>query len=291
VAGLSLSTSLRRGARRRPRLRGLVLVGTVIAGLWVLAAVLAPLVAPHDPLGQDFARFASPSAAHPFGTDELGRDVLSRVIYGARVSRPLAALLVVLSLAVGGTLGAVAGYRGGLFGEAIMRLADLVFAFHTVILAMAVAAALGADLRNAVLAVLVVSWPSYARVVRGLVLSLRSSDYVLASRLLGASARTTLVRDVLPNVLGPVAVLATLDVGNAILLLSGLSFLGLGAKPPTAEWGSMVATGAQNFDFWWVGTFPGVAIFTAVMAFNFIGDALRDRLDPRTARRVEARAT
>ncbi|HEV2999329.1 MAG TPA: ABC transporter permease [Solirubrobacteraceae bacterium] len=277
-------------ARRARVARPLVVAGAAIAAAWAILAVFAPLIAPHDPLAQEFARFQPPSGAHLLGTDELGRDVLSRVIHGARVSLPLAALLVALSLLVGGTLGALAGYRGGIVDALVMRLADLVFAFPTIILAMAVAAALGADLRNAVLAVLVVSWPSYARVVRGLVLSLRGADYVIASRLLGASAFTALRRDVLPNVLGPVAVLATLDLGNAILLLSGLSFLGLGAKPPTAEWGSMVATGAQNFDFWWVGTFPGLAILTAVLAFNFIGDALRDRLDPRTARNVGGRS-
>lgn len=288
-AGARRRLGLSRVGRSRAARQPLVIVGAGIAIVWVVLAVFAPFIAPHDPLAQEFTRFQAPSGGHLFGTDELGRDVLSRVIFGARVSLPLAALLVVLSVIIGGTLGALAGYRGGAVDEVIMRVVDLVFAFPTVILAMAVAAALGSDLRNAVLAVLIVSWPAYARVVRGLVLSARSADYVLSSRLLGASSFTALRRDVLPNVLGPVAVLATLDVGNAILLLSGLSFLGLGAKPPTAEWGSMVATGAQNFDFWWVGTFPGLAILTAVMAFNFIGDALRDRLDPRTARRVEGR--
>jgi peptide/nickel transport system permease protein len=285
MAAATLVVSGARTARAQP----LLAAGAGIAVIWALLAIGAPLFAPHDPLAQQFERFAAPSGAHLLGTDELGRDVLSRVIYGARVSLPLAALLVVLSVLVGGTLGALAGYVGGVVDTLIMRLADVVFAFPTIILAMAVAAALGPDLRNAVLAVLVVSWPAYARVVRSLVLSLRNSEYVLASRLLGASTFAALRRDVLPNVLGPVAVLATLDLGTAILLLSGLSFLGLGAKPPTAEWGSMVATGAQNFDFWWVGTFPGLAMLTAVMAFNFVGDALRDRLDPRASRELGRR--
>ena len=170
-----------------------------------------------------------------------------------------------------------------------MRTADLVFAFPAIILAMVVTAALGRGLTNAVLALVIVAWPSYARVVRSLVLSVGDSEYVWATRLLGASSRRALVRDVLPNVVGPVLVLATLDVGNAILLLSGLSFLGLGAQPPAPEWGSMVATGTQFFQFWWMGTFPGLAIFTAVLAFNFIGDSLRDVFDPRTARESRER--
>src|SRR5256886_15647308 len=168
-----------------------------------------------------------------------------------------------------------------------MRSAALVFAFPAIILAMVVTAVLGRGLRNAVLAIVVVAWPSYARVVRGLVLSIGDSEYVQSSRLLGSSARRALFTDVLPNIAGPVLVLATLDLANAILLLSGLSFLGLGAQPPQAEWGSMVATGTQYFQWWWMGTFPGLAIFTVVLAFNFLGDSLRDVFDPRTAWRSE----
>jgi peptide/nickel transport system permease protein len=258
----------------------LAVVGLSVAATWLVLAVLAPWAAPHDPLGQDFALFLPPSAAHPMGTDELGRDVLSRVIWGARLSIPLALTLVCLALAIGGTIGALAGYFGGWADEVLMRLADLVFAFPTIILAMAVVAALGPGLPHAVLALVIVSWPGYARVTRGLVRSANQSDYVAAVRLLGASSPRALVRDVLPNVAGPILVLATLDMGNAILLLSGLSFLGLGAQPPTPEWGSMVSTGAQHFERWWMGTFPGLAILTMVLAFNFLGDSLRDRLDP-----------
>jgi peptide/nickel transport system permease protein len=276
--------------RIRPNWRQpLTLVGASIAVAWFLVAALAPLLAPYDPLEQSFPQFSSPSADHPFGTDELGRDVLSRVIYGARISLPLGLLLVVLASTIGGVLGALAGYFRGLADGLVMRTADLVFAFPAIILAMVVTASLGRGLTNAVLALVIVAWPSYARVVRSLVLSVGDSEYVWASRLLGSSARRALVRDVLPNVVGPVLVLATLDVGNAILLLSGLSFLGLGAQPPTAEWGSMVATGTQYFQFWWMGTFPGLAIFTAVLAFNFVGDSLRDIFDPRTARESRER--
>jgi peptide/nickel transport system permease protein len=274
---------------RQARGQPLAVVGATLAVAWFVVAALAPYLAPHDPLAQTFEPFASPSSDHLFGTDELGRDVFSRVIYGARISLPLGLLLVVLATTIGGVLGLLAGYFRGWTDGAVMRATDLVFAFPAIILAMVVTAALGRGLTNAVLALVIVAWPSYARVVRSLVLSVGESEYVWATRLLGASARRTLVREVLPNVVGPVLVLATLDVGNAILLLSGLSFLGLGAQPPDAEWGSMVATGTQYFQFWWMGTFPGLAIFTAVVAFNFIGDSLRDVFDPRTARESRER--
>ncbi|OLT03371.1 D-ala-D-ala transporter subunit [Pseudonocardia sp. CNS-004] len=257
--------------------------GAAVALVWIVVAVLGPALWPYDPLIQDFPRLDAPSAAHWFGTDELGRDVFTRVLAGARVTMPLAVLLVGLSVAIGGVLGLAAGFFGRWVGETVMRLTDLVMAFPTVILAMVVAASLGASLLNAVLAALVVSWPAYARVTRGLVVGIREADYVLADRLLGFSPLRSLRTDIVPMVTGPVLILASLDIGTATLLLSGLSFLGLGAKPPTAEWGSMVAAAIQNFDSWWLGVFPGLAILTVVMAFNFLGDALRDALDPRTA--------
>ena len=263
--------------------RPLAIAGAVIALMWLVVATFAPLIAPYDPLAQTFTTLQPPSLDHPFGTDELGRDVLSRVIYGARVSIPLALLLVFLAATIGGVLGAIAGYFRGLADGTVMRVTDLVFAFPAIILAMVVTAVLGRGLRNAVLAIVIVAWPAYARVVRGLVLSIGDSEYVQSARLLGVSSRKTLFRDVLPNVAGPVLVLATLDLGTAILLLAGLSFLGLGAQPPDPEWGSMVATGTQYFEQWWIGTFPGLAIFTAVVAFNFLGDSLRDFFDPTSA--------
>jgi peptide/nickel transport system permease protein len=265
----------------------LAIAGLVIAAIWIVIAIFAPLIAPHDPLAQTFTAAKGPSWSHPFGTDELGRDVFSRVISGSRVSLPIALVLVGLAMTIGSTVGAVAGYFRGVADGVLMRIADLVFAFPPIILAMVVAAVLGKGLFNAALAIVVVAWPSYARVARGLVLQIGESEYVQSARLLGASSRRTLFRDVLPNVAGPIFVLATLDLANAILLLSGLSFLGLGAQPPKAEWGSMVAEGTQYFQWWWIGTFPGLAIFTVVLAFNFLGDSLRDVFDPRTARRVE----
>ncbi|WP_248582678.1 ABC transporter permease [Nocardioides sp. InS609-2] len=256
--------------------------GAGIAIVWIVVAILAPVVAPYDPLAQDLPVLQAPGHGTLMGTDALGRDVFSRLVYGARVTIPLALLLVTTSALVGAVIGAVAGYFGHWFDEVIMRLTDLVMAFPTVILAMVVAASLGASLVNAALAALVVSWPAYARLTRSLVLGLRSSNYVVSGRLLGFSPLRSMVRDVTPNIVGPILVLATLDIGTAILLLSGLSFLGLGAKPPTAEWGSMVSDAIQNFDSWWLGVFPGLAILTVVAAFNFIGDALRDGLDPRS---------
>jgi peptide/nickel transport system permease protein len=289
VTELAVGTDV---SRRRVRIptawrQPLALVGTAIAIVWILVAIFAPLIAPHDPLAQNATPAQFPSLHHLFGTDELGRDVLSRVLYGSRVSLPIALALVALAMTIGSVIGSIAGYFRGFADGVLMRAADLVFAFPPIILAMVVAAVLGRGLFNAALAIVVVAWPSYARVVRGLVLSVGDSEYVQTARLLGATSRRTLVRDVLPNVAGPVLVLATLDLANAILLLSGLSFLGLGAQPPKAEWGSMVAEGTQYFQWWWIGTFPGLAIFTVVLAFNFIGDSLRDVFDPRTARRVE----
>ncbi len=263
-------------------------IGAVVLLGWVLLALIDPLLPLQDPLRQSVgAALRAPSAAHPFGTDELGRDVLSRTLWGVRSSLPLAVALVAGSLVIGGTLGAIAGYLGGIVDEVIMRVADLVFAFPTIILAMVVAAALGPSLGNAVIALLIVSWPNYARVMRALVLGARGQEYVVAGRLLGAGPFTSLRRDVLPNVSAPMLVLSMLDFGNQILLLAGLSFLGLGAVPPTPEWGSMVADGVEQFSSWWLATFPGLAIFSVVVAFNLIGDALRDALDPRTAGAVQ----
>lgn len=287
-AALADDVLARRRRRRVPAAwrQPLAAGGLAVVGAWVVIAVFAPLIGPYNPLAQSFGILAAPSSAHWFGTDELGRDVLSRVLAGARVTLPLSVLLVVIAMLIGALLGGFAGFLGGWADVALMRLADLFFAFPGIILALAVAAALGPQLRNAVIAVVVVSWPSYARLVRSLVLAARTAPYVVASRMLGASGWRVLFTDIRPNVAGPVLVLAALDLGNAVLLLSGLSFLGLGAQPPTAEWGAMVAEGTQNFNDWWVGVFPGLAILTVVLAFNFIGDALRDALDPRTARTV-----
>lgn len=277
-----IATSSKAG--KSPWRQPLALVGISILVMWVLIALFAPFIAPADPLIQKFPELSPPNAHNLFGTDTVGRDVLSRVIYGARITLPLSILLVILSMIIGSIIGAIAGYFGGWIDASLMRFTDMVLAFPGIILAMAVAAALGPQLRNAVFAIVLVAWPTYARLVRGLILSSKNSDYVLSSRLLGASTWRTLIVDLRPNISGPVFVLAAIEAGNGMLLLSGLSFLGLGAQPPSAEWGAMVSAGANNFDKWWLAVFPGLAILTAVLAFNFLGDTLRDILDPRTAK-------
>ncbi|MET4582921.1 peptide/nickel transport system permease protein [Conyzicola nivalis] len=275
---------------RRRRLRvpkawvsPLGVVGAVIALGWIIVAFTAPLYLPHDPLAQNLPRLQEPGIDTLMGTDALGRDIFSRLLSGAAVTVPVALLLVAASMIFGTVVGAIAGFFGKWVDEGLMRLTDLVMAFPTVILAMVVAASLGPSLWNAVIAAIIVSWPQYARMTRSLVLSLRTQNYVVAGRLLGFSPAKSLAVDIAPNIVGPILVLATLDIGTAILLLSGLSFLGLGAQPPTAEWGSMISASLQNFDSWWIGVFPGLAILTVVMAFNFIGDSLRDIFDPTSA--------
>jgi len=272
------------GKVRSAWLQPLGLIGAGMLLIIVVAAVLAPWLVPHDPNAQSFGRFLPPNAENWFGTDQLGRDIFSRVVHGARVSMPYALQLVVMAAVIGTIAGAIAGYFGGWVDSVIMRAADLVMSFPDIILAMAVVAALGPNLFNAVLAVVIVSWPIYARVVRSMILTLRDEPYVQSSRLLGASSGRTLWRDIRPNVAGPVAVLAALEYGHAVLILSGLSFLGLGAQPPTAEWGSMVSEGAKYFDKWWMSVFPGLAILVVVLAANFLGDTLRDAFDPKSAK-------
>lgn len=267
--------------RRRRRARGLTVVAVVLLVCWVVVAIAAPLLAPYDALAQSGPYNAPPSGAHWLGTDQLGRDMLSRILFGARLSLPLAAIIVALALLIGGGLGLIAGYIGGKVDEILMRLTDLVFAFPPIILAMVVTAAFGPSARNAVLALVLVSWPTYARVVRSAVLSIRDSDFLHASRLLGVGPWRALRRDVIPNSVGPSVVLASLELGNAVLMLASLSFLGLGPRPPAPEWGSMIAAGSNNLTKWWVSITPGIAILTVVLAFNLIGDAVRDWLDPR----------
>lgn len=275
----------------KPLRTPLGLVGASIIAIWITAAIIAPLIAPADPLSQLYTRLQHPGGANILGTDAVGRDVLSRVLYGARVSMPLAFLVVLFSTFIGATLGAIAGYFGKVVDEVIMRLADLVFAFPTIILAMVIAAALGPSLTNAFIAMLVVSWPSYARVARSLVIVARQNEYVVAGRLLGVSPLTSLRRDVLPNVISPILVLASLNVGTAILDLSGLSFLGLGAVPPTPDWGAMISEGVQQFSSWWIALYPGFAILSVVVAFNLLGDAFRDSLDPTTVKAVKVKGS
>jgi peptide/nickel transport system permease protein len=262
-------------------------LGGALVLAWLLIALLAPLIAPYSPTAQKVTnRLKPPSAQHWFGTDELGRDVFSRVLHGARVSLPVALAVVAMTGTVGILLGSAAGYAGGLADEIIMRVADAVLAFPSLILAIAITAALGPGLLNAALAIALVLWPEYARLVRSQVIALREMEFVSAATALGASPWRNLFVHILPNALPLMLVKISLDMGNAILLAASLSFVGLGAVPPTPEWGAMVAAGRHKFFEWWIATFPGLAIFTAVVGFNFLGDGLRDLLDPRLRRMV-----
>jgi len=262
-----------------------VVIGLVIIGLWLVLALVAPQIAPYEPLAQDVRqRVQPPNAVYALGTDELGRDVLSRVLYGARLTLPSGMAVIVISTVVGTLIGAVSGFLGGWWDELLMRITELFMAFPTIILAMAITAALGPDIRNAILALTIVWWPSYARLVRGLVLEIKARDYVESARSLGATEPYILFRIVLPNCISPAIVMGTLDIGNAILTFAGLSFLGLGPDPSSPEWGRMVSIGIDFFSQWWMWLFPGLAIASVVMAFNFIGDGLRDLLDPRMRR-------
>jgi peptide/nickel transport system permease protein len=259
----------------------MAMAGVAIVVLWVLLAVLAPLVAPYDPIEQEVRqRLLGPSAAHLLGVDELGRDVLSRVLYGGRVSLPVAAVVVLLATAFGTLYGGLSGFGSKWLDDGAMRVVDMVLAFPSLILAMAIAAALGPSIQNSMLAMLLVWWPPYARMARGQVLSLKNRDFVMAARALGMSEWRILVRHVLPNSLAPSLVLMTMDFGNAIIITAALSFLGLGAVPPTPEWGAMVAEGRELMQAWWISTFSGLAIFSVAMACNFVGDGLRDAIDP-----------
>lgn len=257
-------------------------LGLVICLVWFLVALFAPFIATHSVTIQNLSiRYESPSASHFFGTDELGRDVFSRVIVGSRISLTAGVITVVCAFAFGILYGGIAGYKGGYVDEVMMRFSELIMAFPPLILAMVIAAALGPSILNSVLAMAIIWWPNYARLMRSMVISLKESEYVTASRVMGASHIRVLFLEILPNCFGPLLVMATLDLGNAILMFSGLSFLGLGTQPPTPEWGSMVSGGAKVIQNWWVSTFPGLAIFSVSVGANFVGDGLRDFLDPK----------
>ena len=265
--------------RRNP----VVAIGVLVVLAWVVLALLAPLIAPVDPFQQNIAdRLTDPNDSYLMGTDELGRDIFSRVLHGGRITIPAGLAVIVIDGILGTVIGALAGYLGGIWDELMMRLTELFMAFPTIILAMAVTAALGPDIRNAVLALVVVRWPNYARLTRGLILEAKTADYVEATRSIGANNVYILVKTLLPNTIAPAIVYGSLDIGNAILLFAGLSFLGLGPEPSSPEWGRMVSIGIDFFDNWWMWLYPGMAIASLVMAFNFIGDGLRDILDPRT---------
>jgi peptide/nickel transport system permease protein len=262
------------------------MAGVLILGVLVVMALCADFLAPFDPVRIDLSRrLQPPGALHWFGTDEMGRDILSRVMHGARISLRIGFVVILISGGLGSVIGAMAGFYGGRIDNWIMRLMDVILSFPALVLAMALAAAMGPSLNNAILAVAVVMIPKFARLVRGDALAVREMQFVAAARVSGAGGPWIIVNHILPNCLNSVIVLATLTLGDTILIAASLSFIGLGAQPPVPEWGAMISVGRKFLlDQWWYATFPGLFILVTVIGFNVLGDALRDILDPRIRR-------
>ncbi len=261
----------------------LAVVGLTIVVLFIALSLLAPLLAPYDPATQNLGnRLAFPSAEHWFGTDELGRDILSRILYGGRVTLGMVIAVVVLVAPIGLAIGCIAGYFGGIVDTVLMRVTDVFLAFPRLILALAFVAALKPGVESAILAIALTAWPPYARLARAETMTVRGSDFVAAYRLTGASAWRIIARHIAPLCVPSLIVRITLDMSSIIITAASLGFLGMGAQPPSPEWGAMIAT-AKRFIFeqWWVATIPGIAIFLVSLAFNFLGDGLRDVLDPK----------
>ena len=264
----------------------MIRVGIVIVSIAVLAALLGPVLTPYDPAAQDLARrLEAPSLSHPFGLDELGRDILARILSGARISLLVGLAVVSVSSALGMLVGSVAGYFGGRVDDVISRVIDVLMAFPGILLAIALVAVLGPSLTNVVLALSVIGWVGYARLVRAQALRAREFDFVQAARALGAGSRRIVIRHILPTALPAVVVQATLGMAGAIIAEAALSFLGLGVQPPTPSWGTMLDAGRSHlFDAPHLTIFPGLAIAVLVLGFNFLGDGLRDRVDPKLVR-------
>jgi len=257
-------------------------IGLLICAAVILAAIFAEVLAPYDPSESHYeAILSAPSAQFWLGTDEIGRDILSRVIYGARVSIQVALVSIALAIVLGSMLGMIAGYFGGWIDHVVMRVMDGMLAFPMLVLALGIIAVLGPSLLNTTLAITIINVPSFARLVRAQVLVVRKLDFVLAARALGAGDLRIMLRHVWPSVVGNLIVYASLRASTAIITESSLSFLGLGAQPPTPSWGQMLSTAMQYWDAWWMSVFPGIAIFITVIALNFLGDSLRDTLDAR----------
>jgi peptide/nickel transport system permease protein len=280
------SQTLRSQIIRRLLQEPTTVIGLALLAVFVLLALAAPLVSPFDPLFQNIsASLTPPSPGYWLGTDKLGRDLLSRMIYGARISLRVGFLVVIFAGTLGALVGLVAGYIRGWADEVLMRVTDIFFAFPSLILAMAIAGALGPSLQNALIAVGVVSWPVYARLIRSQVLVLREQEFVLAARAIGVARWKVLFRHLLPNTVAPFLVQASFDMGATILAVAGLSFIGFGAQPPIPEWGVMISEGRNYITTqWWLTAVPAVAILLLVAAFNLVGDGLRDVLDPRLRR-------
>ena len=257
-------------------------IGLTIAVIMAALALIGYVWTPYDPVAiAGSQKFLPPSLHHLFGTDNFGRDIFSRVIYGGRYSLLAGCLTVVIAGVIGTFYGAIAGYVGGWVDNVMMRLSEMILSFPSLILAMIINAVMGSNLFNTMFALVIVAWPTYARLMRSVVLSVKENEYVTASEALGASRLRILLKEVIPNSISSVLIMATTDIGNQILMFSTLSFLGLGSAPPTPEWGMMVSDGVGYFNKFWVAGFPGLAIFTMAVGANFIGDGLRDLLDPK----------
>ncbi len=263
-------------------LRPALVAGLLIIGFWIVVALTIDVWTVYDPLKIVARKLQEPSLRHWLGTDALGRDVMTRTLYGVRYSLAISMVVVVCSVVIGSLVGAIAGFFGGWTDGILMRIVDVTLAFPPVLLAMAVAASLGPGLQNAAIAVIVVWWPVYARLMRGQVLDVISRDHIEAARAGGASSYRLLTKHILPLSWTPTIISATMDFGQVVLLAASLSFIGLGAQPPAPEWGAMISDGAAHFYSWWIAFGPGIAILTIVLGFNFIGDGLRDILDPRS---------
>mgnify|MGYP006296014231 CR=1 FL=1 len=258
-------------------------LGIVFIGILVLVAIFAPVIAPHDPLEQNILkRYQAPSSEHLLGTDEMGRDILSRIIYGSRISLQVGLFSIGIALVTGVFLGLIAGYYGGVLDMVIMRIMDIMLAFPAILLAIAIVAILGPQLRNAMLAIGVINIPRFARIIRSSTISIKESEYIAAARMMGANDFRIIFHHLLPNAMAPLIVQTTLSIATAILEAAALSFLGLGAQPPTPEWGAMLSDARSSLQRApWVATFPGLAIIFGVLGFNLMGDGLRDALDPK----------
>ena len=271
-----------RSLKRLFRSNYLFTLGVLICIFWILMAILAPVIAPYDPIVQDLSvMLQPPSKDHIFGTDNFGRDIFSRVIYGGRYSLLAGCLTVIIAGAIGSLYGAIAGYVGGKIDNVMMRFSEMVLSFPSLILAMLINSVLGSSLFNTMFALVIVAWPTYARLMRSVVLSVKENEYIAAAEALGASRLRILIKEIIPNSISSVLIMATTDLGNQILMFSTLSFLGLGSAPPPPEWGMMVSEGVDYFNKFWVAGFPGLAIFTMAIGANFIGDGMRDLLDPK----------
>ena len=271
---------------KRNTIKSRLIFFILLAAILLLVTVFAEKLAPYDPYAQDLSLSKQPpSAAHWMGTDQYGRDVFSRVLVGAQTSI-FSTLTLVAAISLFGTIvGTLCGYYGGAVDSVMMRISDVCLAFPGLVFALAIAALLGGGVSNAVLALAVISWPKYARVARSQTLALKSSDFMAAARLSGDTSRQMILRHILPNILGPILVTAMLDIGTMMMELAGLSFLGLGAQPPTAEWGNMMSGGRSMLQtYHWLVLSPGVAIFLTVVIFNLLGDTVRDYMDPKNSR-------